>query len=69
MTKGCDKLVFKVMGDCLLICSFEYAPLRCKQEMIVVCSYHIEEGASFLEIESLNAFVGNIIYLQLTTSL
>jgi hypothetical protein len=57
------------MRDDLALCSFEYASLRGKQEIVFVSSYHIEKGAAFFYIESLNASVCNIKYLKLATSL
>jgi hypothetical protein len=50
VAQGCDKLLFKIMRDDIALCSFEYASLWGKQEMVVVCSYHIEKDASFFDI-------------------
>jgi hypothetical protein len=69
VAQGRDNLFLKIMRNDLALCSFEYASLWGKQQMVVVCSYHIEKDASFFNIESFSASIFNVEYLELTTSL
>lgn len=71
VTQGWGMIVLKVMINDFVLCGFEYASLRGKQEMVVICSYHIEKGTAFFDIESASFFFlfCNIKYLELTSSL